>query len=384
MLALGEAHTQQTPYKFLREHLDELKHEHNLGTIGYEMDTLTNVFLWAYRDGRLPVPPELAERYLGTMQSYMAAGHDAGEGVAKSMYQRAALQLAACDAGITQVNFDARNTLGRIKNTQIRRTVDDMANIFRADPDLLWRARVDSHAMYEVCDRVLQSRDGLTEALEANGVSQAQFRDEVKVILVIWEARVLLKRYPDYLRDYENYQAVIEAGRKLEIGKDALSAAILTHSAAKGSNTITHSGLRHLTGPEDADPLMQLQGTFARQIEAMPLPMQTAVIASQWEKGWHLSPHILDIRDEYAQSNAERFELPPILIPKKDRIITATPVGEFPRSLDDWAFARMRDHHKPSPSPTHTVHGIEYIASMKAKLELPEMQEALSKLVPQR
>lgn len=395
VLALGEVHTGTSNSTWIGNNLPELEHEHNTGTLGLENTTLYNIFTWAYRDGKLPVAAGEAVPYLKNILSMlktplanldtltaqekqiitaMEAGRDA----------KVDLMCKAVDRGIDVVHFDARDYTLEEGMQTLEAHVDLMRNAIE-DPVIRDDLRRHPENIKRIAAFFLEEPN-LRDSMTAAGVSTdpAVFTRNLAVAFVYLEAKQLLDDHPQYQRRYDNIAAVLDAGKKHELGYDALSAAILTGAARPDKNIISTSGLLHLMGTPALSGRKGLDGTFAQHIAAQPLPVSTAMITSEAELATDIVPYFGEngtVRQAYSQLGVPALDLPPILRPEKDTILRIKELGDN-HAPDTAEYALHKSHasYKPTDTPTTTVRGPEYIATMQAKLESPEMAGLLGKL----
>lgn len=235
ILAFGEDHDQKAHYEWLSQNLETLRDNHNLGTLGIERNPYLEVFLWAYRDGNLPVGNELyaAKEYL---QQMIAAY--SGQNISSNVIAaKTNLYVKALDLGLDVVCFDARDTLGRGKDGKAS-DITSLKERFAVNPDL---------------DEALRKNvSGAWDALSSHE----------RYSFMLMEVDRLCTQFPQYARRLNNVEAVIDAANadytRGIVDADATSAAILLACQRPGHNTITLSGLNHIMGLARTN-----SGTFA-------------------------------------------------------------------------------------------------------------------------
>lgn len=381
VLATGEWHYGTTSKQFISQQLPELQDEHNLGELGYELPVCLNIFLWAYRDGNLPVDKEHARLYLKNIFNTFKSKAN------RIPYDDVVdLLCDAIDGGETVVAHDTRAGTAANILAKHSRHVENLKVLCERQPHRHHQLRMDPQAMEKILIEIkaiqpkksavlgIGSRGGHSQTSE---LSLMFFRQ----VFVFYEMSKLLEKYPHYQRQSDNLDAVIEAGAKYEIDHDALSAALLMAHARPSENVLSISGAAHIGGRKNTPSVFQglggnykqLSGTFAQQIAAMPLPVTPAIIGSS-----------KDIRQLAKDSRKQRIDmnLPTILVPGSDTIIQPETLGriQWPGTVES-AVARYHKRMK-SHQPDHVVERAQHVATMKAKLESPEMAGLLDKLRP--
>lgn len=100
---MREGHGQAGQLTYIKQHLSELVHEHNLGTIAMEKPPLMMLFVWAHHDGRLGDTLEqndqaLENAFVGTQRAFFEDKSKAD----------AALVTQAHKMGVDVIAFDSR------------------------------------------------------------------------------------------------------------------------------------------------------------------------------------------------------------------------------------------------------------------------------------
>jgi hypothetical protein len=260
VLALGEDHTQTTHVKWLQAHLDELKSQHNLGAIGIELPPFMEVFLWAYKDGKLPVgnDPEKAKAYVE--RAFKAFCESDFEENTKA---KVGFAIAALDKNIPVTLFDNRNTL---RGTEILSpSVETLRSSLADNEDTRQAMRHNNGNIFDDMSALSPQAAALTTAF------------------ILLEAQKILSENPKYQAQLDNIEAVITARRNSKQGggqrpgHDATSAAIMQASIPTAKNAITISGLNHLIGYVSNQ--YQNDGTFNSHLDALGLKTSTALVA---------------------------------------------------------------------------------------------------------
>ena len=279
-LDLGERHVATEHLKFLKEHLPELKEKYGLTTIGSEKDVFFNVFLWAYADGTLKQQLGSKEKAQDYLRAVFVAYSD--QNYKEHALEEGNLAIAAMDAGMEVTTFDSRFTLAnskqeyfseiKLKNQYLERLAKDNDN----NPSVeTFRSNIRK------------------DSKQLNNLSRF-----VKFPWLLGEVDWLLGLKPEYKIKLDAMERLIEVGHR-EIGakrltSDGLSAVLQTAQMADRGNSLTISGVTHISGissyhasvPE-AHP-EQIHGTFGKHLFAMgqrqefqrPHTVTAAVIAT--------------------------------------------------------------------------------------------------------
>lgn len=228
-LALGEAHFDDVHVRLMTQHMEQLRDEHNLRTIGLEMPAFINLFLWAYRDGTL-------EKELGSKeaaQAYLKAIFVAyGNKEASNAYTRKAeLCMRAFDRGVNVVAFDARDTYAAVKNDRFKEL---------------------NHFRHGEVERTAKSQNRtVDDFLQYVRETLSKHHHNLPIAWMLDEVKWLSDKKTDYAAKLETIEDLIRLGHtKIAAGKltsDALSAVIFNALAQPGGR-ITINGSSHIDG----------------------------------------------------------------------------------------------------------------------------------------
>lgn len=239
VLVLGEMHPEPEHLRWLTEHLRELKAEHNLGSIHLESGPYKEMFLWAYRDGKLPVGTDRA-----AARNYLQHTFGRMTGYPESCEALVDLCMAAIDEGIAVQCYDSRETL----HSMTKRYLTDINTVQKRakdDPDY---------------DRGLSNL--------GSSVYQSLDTREQKALAVL-HAHYLYNTYPEYKTRLDNVEAVIDAQQSMRkncqpLGYDATSAQIAVATMAPHKNVIGIIGASHLIGYHDN--ALRSDATFSEHV----------------------------------------------------------------------------------------------------------------------
>lgn len=303
VLALGEVHYEAGHLHFLKDNLDNLRNQHCLGTIGQEMPYFMNMFLWAYRDGNLPVPADKSADYLHKIFNayYYPVNHDNSEALGD-------LAMAALERNMRVVCFDTRCTLSEYGDSILRKCAGksfrdmlehtaqkerlsetELLEMFRQDtakiPEMLvWETQkavplLQLAALGHLAEhkdrlpeyRIYFQTENLPHALSASALDEAWMHHE---------ARLLLEQHPEYQKRLDAMESMILEGRVKGLPEDAMSSVIFHSSMDRERNAITIHGFHHLLGINNES--LQVQGTTDLHMQSMPGIRQVsrAVVAS--------------------------------------------------------------------------------------------------------
>lgn len=236
VLALGEHHTLPQHVEFLHQQADKLMERHGVRTLALEASSALNPWIWAYRDGALPVPANEQEHYLKRMFSAFHEQHYEAN-------NRAVIDLAAKMLGATPgmrvVCYDSRRTLGETAHN-IRHYLSD----FEAGLQQESAATGQSVAAIE---QRLRTDNSALEQLRATHWPQAPL-SFVESTWALHETRNLLETHPDYAQRLDRMERLIAASREQGASEDAASAVLLHAASAEDGNTLVVCGLDHLRG----------------------------------------------------------------------------------------------------------------------------------------
>ncbi len=133
VLALRESHRYTKHLDYLAEHMQELKAEHRVGTLGIEMGSYMMGFHWAYRDAA----PGAAKEAAG--QALRDAYADYYQDFPRLGERQAQLVLAAVDQGIEVTCFDSRGSLAEDAGESYGIAAE---RVYRAHPE--YRAKINA------------------------------------------------------------------------------------------------------------------------------------------------------------------------------------------------------------------------------------------------
>jgi hypothetical protein len=293
VLALGEDHRQVAHVKWLEGHLDKLQKEHSLGAIGFESPPFMEVFLWAYKDGKLPVgnDPEKAKAYVERIFTLLDPVFK------ESTKARISLALSALDKGIPVTFFDSRDVLNE-GITSNHRLIDNIenalsvegegasSNLREGDVQVLARLARQDQAELEVL-RVYTKEDNRSKIRDD---CLLKTKGKYQIAFMLMEAQKLLKDNPEYQTRLDNIEAVIKArqdwqGHGKQAGYDATSAAIIQAALPKGENAFILSGGTHMLGLGDKHQHERspAEGTFAQHLDMLNLKASTAIMGTNTE-----------------------------------------------------------------------------------------------------
>lgn len=378
VLVAGEMHTQHQPYRFVARHLDELVDEHGLGSICFEAPTMLDIFQWALRDGKLPVVAGKEKAYLTTLHQ-SASNFAVFNG---SSSEEAAVKIEANKRGLECFHYDSRDGAAQDIISKGTPYIQLLDYAFAQYPQLEARIREKPARLAGLADAL--SVRGLVpqQHLALNQMNMDRFSNQLGRGFFVRDALNLCRANPEYKQLTENIDAVIRAGQQHGIESDALNAALIHHRSTP-RNVLAYGGLSHILG--NPAPLEELnaQGTLADHLRRMPLSVTTGCIAD-WPDSQQLK-FLLSLGTHHpAAIPWPRGEntIPTMLLTGRDQVIRESDLNEsqrffsMPKVLQGW-----RDRADPN---VKAVRDGEYLGKMHAKLETPEMQEALSKLSPQR
>lgn len=249
ILAIGEDHRDKSHISWLKLHLQRLKNRHNVATIGIELPTYYNVFLWAYQDGTLT-------RHFGSQaaaRDYMIQVIGAITDFV-SLKDTTELLLDAMDSGIRVVAYDSRFTMDALKSSAI-------ANASEKDAPFLTEFAKGENAP----DR----RD-----LAYNHDHQSRLADnaQYKTLWQLGEVAWLLKQQQSYCSLFDKISRLQQLGlskiRKYKLSSDGLSAVLFHVLKTTDGNCITIGGLGHVSGiylPQ-ATPINSIHGSFGHHL----------------------------------------------------------------------------------------------------------------------
>lgn len=255
-LALSEAHDCAEHHTYLKDHLDSLKRDHNLTTIGVEASTFMNVLIWAYQDGTL-------ERTLGDKESAKQYFREQWEHYASAEFisnaqASAELILAALDKGIDVVAFDGRDT---------RRKIEGHMNMKILPPR-------EGGLSIGAGIAIMHARSAPRATASTH---DADAGENMRALL--FETDWVTNLNPSYRPRLQAIEKLVMIGHekihKGLLSSDALSATIF-NTLAKHGNRITISGISHNDGigASDENAVETVHGTFAQHLFAQGEPMQ--------------------------------------------------------------------------------------------------------------
>lgn len=229
-LALGEMHTDTEHLDLLQHQLSTLHEKNNLQTLGLELPSFFNLFLWAYRDGHLTemLDSKLAAKdYLRAI--FVACTRSSRQ---ENAAKQAELTIQALDAGMDVFTYDSRDTLPSLR-AGVKLDID-VCNAMLAK--MAEKKGISLDALKQI--RRENTKDGQPPFL---------LQDE----WLLEEAQMLRERYPEYDEKLTAIEKLVNVGhQKIAEGKltsDALSAYLFNNLAGEG-NRITLGGSGHLNG----------------------------------------------------------------------------------------------------------------------------------------
>ena len=325
VLALGEKHDEKDHTDYFNTHLSTLIHDHDLGTIGLEIRTYSNVFFWAYQDGTL-------EKMLGSKENarqYLRQVFSSYTGEYKDAFiRKGELAIAALDQGVRVVGFDCRGSI---------------CNDFSTIADKKWRLSEEDKL------KMRTDKDSFPNYTRTSAWMHTEVAELCRV-------------NPVYRERIDRMERLVKLGQKKKIGYDALSAIVMDVAAAPDKNIVTFSGDRHVDARGDVHDhgdIEKIHGTFPDHIRwlghadstgffendttAVP-EVQTAIFAGN---GW--LPKMLEQRtptsrkhglfsqrDKPAVSvNIDTDTVAPIPMPKKEYVVPMLTRFMNPYSLND-------------------------------------------------
>ena len=302
ILALGEVHCEAGHLNILTENLEELDKRHNLGTVGLELFPYMNVFLWAYRDGNLPVSESQIDNYLAAVFRSYALPVNGNVYSANSH-----LAKAAIDRGMRAVCFDARGMLqdevskcndtcmGLAFSDFVEQAADKegipqekLLEALRNDPSKVTSRLAQScgnvlaHMKIAAFGEILSSNSNFPYAFYYGDkdVPANMVRSRIAHAWMVNEARLLLEQHPEYQARLDAMESMILEGRVKGLPEDAISSAIFHSSMDRERNAISMHGYFHLQGVNIES--LQVQGTADLHLQSMPgiHRVSRAIIAS--------------------------------------------------------------------------------------------------------
>lgn len=275
VLAIAEFHNAKEHFAYLRQHLDELKNEHNVQTIGAELAPMMNVLFWAYKDGNLPVEKGKERAYVRTMMQAYSNSRFPEQAAA-----RADLLMDAADKGIAVVAFDGRELLeeraasGRIALAVLQRH-PEIATAIHTSPDR---------------SSMRQGLEGAVNDFKVNIAKNAPFSEEKTERLawelgsfaVMTEIKQLAQAHPEYMQRLlaiENRSTSLR--RQGKVG-DEVSAVLLADAVGgTNGNVLTTYGLTHLAGR--SVPVAHTNGRLGELLSETGLKVTTVAVLGQTE-----------------------------------------------------------------------------------------------------
>jgi hypothetical protein len=284
VLAIGEHHNLDSNIHFLRHAAKQLSdpNGNNVGTIGVETSTYNNVLYWAAKDGNLPVPKGKEAQYFerilttGVSLSFIKPVREQAKLLYHFLEQQPENQVVAFDA---RTKFDDVLTPSRINAIAALGLNDSLNQRLRND-----------ERYFERWAGILLSEPNLRSKLEAEG-----FRPSLFLIEHLWgmsEIVSIIKQHPEYAKRLKQLEmpetlkpdAVLSHPKKQpantvnpELYLDMRSAHILAANINPKKNTITISGLSHISGDRDQDN--KVEGTFAGHLAHLGLKVTPAIIS---------------------------------------------------------------------------------------------------------
>jgi hypothetical protein len=257
-LCLGEHHADTEHLDFLSMQLESLHRDHNLQTLGLERSTFYNIFLWAYRDGKLTEllgSQEAARNYVKNIFTAGLISPDYIETIQETM----TVALKAIDMGMNVNAYDSRDTLLAFKKG--------------------YGDRIDVYNNALAC--VADEKKSTTEAVRQQRRYSAQ--NDRGIVWPLTEAEWLLNRHPKYAAKLAALETLLATGhQKINEGKltsDGLSA-IVFNAMAEDGNRLTLGGSRHVSGFGYRHPSISvfhqehIHGTFAHHLFAAGQPKE--------------------------------------------------------------------------------------------------------------
>lgn len=381
-LMVGELHTQRGNHDYMRTHLDSLVNDYNVGTLAIEMQSMYQVFYWAYRDGKLQVPKDQAARYLkGIFEC--AADID---GTARGMSSSVKLNMEALDRNLDVIPFDTRQTSRDLPYMML--CVKIIAAYFKDHRQHLEDIRSDLGLMKKWPEQI-PLPPHLIEAVQEGSFPQVLVDKLFADAFVLYEALVILKQNPQYRRWLDNYEAVVMAGRKMGIDSDALGAALIEAQARPNKNIIATAGLAHLLVPIADLGLgtdIAVQGTLSKQLARLGLPVTDCMIANNREAAIDLTDFLKKdglIFEAKKNAGLPEYHVPPVLMADRNCVVDSQNPPWFPKFFSlDRTLANAKKAYAATPTPATQIDQVAHVERMHEKLQSPEMQAALDKLRP--
>lgn len=190
VLLIGESHTLSAHIVWLKNHLDDLRVNHNLRTIGVEEGPIILALLWAYQDGKLPVPKGQEKAYIENV--FMA--HNM-ETMTEHGRQTADLVLMAVDRGMTVAPFDMRSAFNSTSHIEVMSILDHNFDADTRFPDTLPLA----HKRDMWVGLLHSDPEKLNAIFNQQNTDSSDLRDAIAV-QAERDIRELLKKNPEYQR----------------------------------------------------------------------------------------------------------------------------------------------------------------------------------------